>query len=378
MTADLAAYIALGLTAIPAFVFLRNLSQFTPPPPPESSAKSPTVSILIPARNEQENIQAALEAALASKNVDLEIIVMDDASTDRTPHIVQTLAASDPRIQLVSAPPLPDDWLGKVHACHQLSLKAKGDFLLFVDADVRLAPDAASRLVAFADRSGADLVSGFPREITGTLGEKLLIPLMHFVLLGFLSFRRMRKSRHPAYSAACGQILLARSKPYRALGGHGSIKGAIHDAMELARSFRRAGSHTDLADLTPVATCRMYQNLPDTLSGLAKNATEGLGSPALILPSTALLFGGQILPFLLLTLLPFVTFSPTATFATAAAVLLAYLPRLIGITRFRQSKLGALLHPVGISLLLGIQWFAFARKYLFKKNPSWKGRECPV
>jgi cellulose synthase/poly-beta-1,6-N-acetylglucosamine synthase-like glycosyltransferase len=154
---------ASALAALPAMLFFRNLSLFRPPPVPVAGSVRPRVSILIPARDEERAIEGAVRAALASAEVEVELLVLDDHSSDRTAAIVEGIAAIDRRLRLVTAPLLPPGWCGKQHACARLAERAAGDWLLFLDADVRLAPDAASRLVAFAETSSAALVSGFPR-----------------------------------------------------------------------------------------------------------------------------------------------------------------------------------------------------------------------
>ncbi|MEO8271655.1 MAG: glycosyltransferase, partial [Aureliella sp.] len=127
------------------------------------------VSVLIPARNEEPGIGAAICSALASIGVDVEVVVMDDHSTDCTASVVEELAGTDSRVRLVRAPDLPGDWNGKQHACWHLSQIAKFDRLLFMDADVRLEPSAIARLVAEQTLSGCSLLSGFPRQLTPTL-----------------------------------------------------------------------------------------------------------------------------------------------------------------------------------------------------------------
>jgi hypothetical protein len=356
----------------PALVFWRNLRLFAPPPPPASGPR-PAVSVLIPARNEEGAIGGAVEAALASEGVDLEVVVLDDQSEDRTAQVVRGIAARDPRVRLETAPPLPAGWCGKQHACAVLARHARQPLLLFVDADVRLAPDGLARSVAFLEASGADLASGFPRQETVTFLERLLIPLMHFVLLGFLPMARMRKSRHPAYGAGCGQLFLARRDGYEKAGGHAAIRASLHDGVALPRVFRQAGLATDLFDATDVASCRMYHNAPEVWHGLGKNAVEGLASPGKIIPVTALFALGQVLPPVLL-ILAILTVLPPAVLAPAAVGTLAvYLPRLAAARRFRQPIDGALLQPLAILVFLAIQWTALGRK-LLGRPAGWKGR----
>jgi hypothetical protein len=321
---------------IPVVMFLWNLSAYRR----LVAGKSVPVSVLIPARNEEASIRAAVESALANGNC--EVIVGDDHSTDRTAEIAREAGA-----KVISIPDLPAGWCGKQHACAVLARHATHSWLVFVDADVRLAPDALGRMAAFMD--GCDLASGIPRQETETLFEKLLIPLIHFVLLGFLPVRRMRASLDPAFGAGCGQLFIARREAYEKVGGHSAIRATLHDGVKLPRAFRQAGFITDLFDATDIATCRMYRSAGEVWRGLAKNATEGLGAPAIIMPATMLLLAGALM---------------------FPATLVA---RCVGAWRFRQSWLGALLHPVGVTLLVAIQWYALVRSWL-GRPAAWRGR----
>jgi hypothetical protein len=370
MNLNTLACVALVLAAIPCWLFLLNLFVYRPLPNRKSEIGS-RVSVLIPARNEEANICATVEAVLANDGCEFEVIVLDDHSTDRTAQIVLEIAARDSRVRLESAPPLPAGWCGKQHACHVLAGLARHPLLAFIDADVRLAPDALSRMVQFMERSEAALASGVPRQELGTFSERLLIPLIHFILLGFLPMRAMRRTRWPSMSAGCGQLFIARRDAYQQCGGHSMLRDSLHDGLKLPRVFRQAGFATDLFDATDLATCRMYHTNGETWRGLGKNATEGLAAPVMIGPMTALLLGGQVLPFALLACAP--KLSALGVLCGALASVLAFLPRLIGAWRFRQPLGGALLHPLGVLALLAIQWLALARHFLGKPS-EWKGR----
>jgi hypothetical protein len=263
-------------------------------------AKTGTVSVLIPARDEEGSIAVALEAVLNTVGVDLEVLVLDDGSRDRTADLVAGIARRDSRVTLIPGEPLPPGWCGKQFACWQLARKSKGNVLLFLDADVRIAPSAIPRAMAFLQEQQADLASCVPRQETETFLERLLIPFILFLLLGFLPLRRMPANQHPAYAAGCGQFLLARRHAYFSCGGHSTIRASLHDGLRLPATFRAAGLRTDLFDGTDAATCRMYEGARAVWSGLAKNATEGLAHPARILPATFLLLGGQVLPAVIL------------------------------------------------------------------------------
>lgn len=357
--------LALACAVIPATLFLANLRHYRILPPPRR-ARIYGVSVLIPARDEEASIAAAVDSVLASRGVDLELIVLDDGSTDATASIVAAAASRDSSVRLIHAPPLPPGWCGKQHACWILASHASHDLLCFMDADVRLAPAALARMCVFLQQSGAELVSGFPRQVTVTFLERLLLPLIHFILLGFLPLQWMRRNLHPAFAAGCGQLMFTTREGYWKAGGHAAIRSSLHDGITLPRAFRRAGLRTDLFDATDSATCRMYHSAREVWHGMAKNAVEGLAAPQRIGWITAFLAAGQILPFALLAA------GVLQPLATAAAVC-SITPRLIAATRFRQSWMSALLHPFGILVLLALQWYSCVRA-LTGQASTWKGR----
>ncbi len=364
------ATICLFTALLPCALFLGNLLCYRAPAAPRPGQRLPRVSVLIPARNEEANIAAALASVLANRGVEFEVVVLDDHSTDRTAERVREFAAQDARVRLETAPPLPPGWCGKQHSCAALAGCASAPLLVFMDADVRLTPDALARLAHFIVERDVALASGVPRQELGTAWEKILLPLIHFVLLGYLPVAWMRRTLHPAFAAGCGQLFIARAEDYHACGGHGAIRASLHDGLQLPRAFRRRGRKTDLFDATPLANCRMYHNADEVFSGLGKNAVEGLAAPNRIVPFTALLGLGQVLPFVLVAMpgLP----GPVKMLAALAA-LLAWLPRWIACLRFHHSWLGALLHPLGVTVLLFIQWRALFQHW--RGRPAqWRGR----
>lgn len=365
------AWIALALALLPVLVGGINLGLYRRPP--RAGGGTAALSVLIPARNEAANIGDALRSVLANRDLELEVVVLDDESQDDTAAIVRALAEEDPRVRLAQAPALPPGWSGKQHACHVLAGLAKHGRLVFMDADVRLAPDALGRMGGFLDRGGAKLASGFPRELTGGLGEALVIPLIHFLLLGYLPVWAMRRSPSPGLGAGCGQLFIADREAYREAGGHAAIRASLHDGIKLPRAFRAAGHRTDLFDATDLADCRMYSGLGEVWSGFSKNATEAMATPKALPLWTVLLFGGQVLPFLLLAAaVPLGWDSPVALLSgIAAGAALAF--RLAMAWRFRQSVPAALLHPLGILLVLAIQWTALVRARR-GRPATWRGR----
>jgi hypothetical protein len=375
----------------PAILFLFNTRRFQAPR--FGKSEDVRVAVLIPARDEEPGIRACLEHVLASREADFHVFVLDDNSADRTSFIVQQMAATDARLDLLHSEPLPDGWNGKQFACWQLAQTTNAPLLLFLDADVHLDPWAIARSVATFRSSRVSLLSGFPRQITIGPLEWLLIPLIHFVLLGYLPLKRMRKTTDPAYAAGCGQFLLVDREAYFETGGHSAIRETRHDGLRLPQLFREHKLRTDIVDLTPLASVRMYDTPGAVWLGLAKNATEGLGSPTRIVPFTLLFALGQIAPFLLLFITAFTTlklvlthaaapvlhiadpfFAALLTVASALAVFAAWLPRFIAAHKFKQPYKSAWLHPVGITLLLTIQWYAFIRQTI-GRPVGWRARD---
>lgn len=356
------AWASLGLAMLPLALALDNLRRLRTPAP---TAVRPCVSVLIPARNEEANIADALAAVFASQGVEVECCVLDDSSTDATPSILA--ACADPRLRVIAGSALPAGWSGKQHACWSLAAHAGHELMVFVDADVRLAPDALSRMAGFmAAHPGLGLASGFPRQITQSWAEMLLLPLIHLLLLGYLPIGRMERDAAPALGAGCGQLFIARRGAYFLAGGHAAIRASMHDGIMLPRAFRARGLMTGLFDATHLASCRMYNDAASVWEGLTKNATEGMAKPMALPVWTALLAGGHVLPFLLLPAPPAV-----------AACLCAWGLRALLAARFRQSWVSVLLHPLGVLALLALQWVALARAALGVRA-TWRGRAYTV
>jgi len=366
------AFLCLFAAALPAILTAVNLFALHQPAP---EADSGLVSILIPARNEAANIAETLRAALASTAVPVEVIVGDDHSTDGTAGIVR--AIGDPRLRVAPVPPLPEGWTGKNHACAHIAGLAEGRYLLFIDADVRLKPEAAASLVAQARRADAALVSGVPRQLTGTLGEMLTVPMIDFLLVGFLPVPLMRRRPDPALGAACGQLILFERAAYAAIGGHGAIRGFLHDGVRLPRLLRAAGYRTDLVAGAGLATCRMYRGFSEAWAGFSKNAHEGMATPRALPIWTLLLGCGQVLPPLLVLAGLFGLIPPFALILAATACGLSLATR-AAITSAVQAPLATIpLHPAAVLVALAIQWNVLLRG-VRAGAATWKGRTYPV
>jgi hypothetical protein len=367
--------VALILAVIPAALFLINRLIYRPLRTPDPTLRPTPISVLIPARNEESVIGAALDSILAQEHPEFEVVVLDDQSTDATAERVREHSRRDPRVRLEPAPPLPSGWCGKQHACHVLAGLARHPVLVFMDADVRLAAGALAKMSGFLRQRRIQLASGVPRQVVGTFLERLLIPLIHFVLLGYLPMPFMRWFRSTAFAAGCGQLFVADASAYRQCGGHARIRQSLHDGLKLPHVFRSAGLRTDLFDATDVASCRMYRSAAEVWHGLGKNAVEGIAHPVRIVPMSLVLFGGQVLPFLLLP--AWAVWSDLDRLGLLAAAGCAWLPRLLAAAWFRQPLGAALLHPIAIILLLSIQWMALARSW-WGTPARWKGRSYPT
>jgi hypothetical protein len=197
----------------------------------------------------------------------------------------------------------------------------------------------------------------------------LLLPLMHFLLLGFLPMALMQRSTEPKFGAGCGQLLVARKTDYVRAGGHAAIRTSLHDGIKLPRAFRAAGIRTGLFDATAIASCRMYTNTREVWEGLAKNATEGMATAKALPVWTAILGLGQVLPPVLLVVAP----GLLSVSSVAASIGL----RLVLAWRLRQPIVSALLHPLGVAALLVVQWAALIRPAL-GVPATWRGRAYPA
>jgi len=362
--------LVLGSLSLLLVNYLLNLRVFTFSAVPTPPRSLPKLSVLIPARNEERRIKPCLESLLASHYPDLEILVLDDHSSDGTSDIVRQFAKQDPRLRLLPGKELPAGWTGKAWACQQLAHEAKGDFLLFVDADTRLAKDTVSETVALALDRRADLLSLWPNLESKSWSEHLVIPFVHLFILLYLP--HWMESRSASLGAANGQFLLFRRQAYEKIGGHASVSGHLVEDIALARQLRAAGFRVLNRDATnpgqPSARvrCRMYHNFPDLWDGFTKNlypAFDGrFGAFVFFQIFQAAVFLG---PFLLL---PFFPQDPILWIEVAIILSL----RLAMAHRFRQSRLGAILHPLGQALVLAIaanSWLQTIRRRL-----PWRGR----
>ncbi|RME35661.1 MAG: glycosyltransferase [Thermoflexia bacterium] len=234
------------------------------------------VSVLVPARNEARNIRRCLESLLAQEYPLIEILVLDDNSTDETTDIVLEIARRDPRVRLLRGSPLPQGWMGKNYACHQLAQHARGEWLLFTDADTEHHPQTVAWALTAAKRNRADLVTLIPRAVTHTFGEALLLPIIPFGVMGGFPLALGARLRIPFLTMAIGTFLLFRREAYERIGGHEAVRGEIAEDVVLARRMRKHGGTVLLLDGSEHLNVHFYRGFWETWHGLAKSAFAAL------------------------------------------------------------------------------------------------------
>lgn len=258
-------------------ILLRNLVDLTAMPVHPTSCGT-LVSILVPARNEALNIERCVRSLLQQEYGAFEILVLDDGSTDATPELLHTLLnESDGRLRVLNGEPLPDGWHGKAWACFQLSRQAKGELLLFTDADTMHEPDALRRSVAALNNTGADMLSLTPHQELRSFWEELVVPLVYVILMCYLPIRLVWKSRNPAFCFANGQFILFRRECYERINGHESVKQALAEDVWLCREVKGAGGRVVAFNGSDAVKCRMYRSFKDIWEGFSKNLYAGLG-----------------------------------------------------------------------------------------------------
>lgn len=344
-----AATLCTGVTAL-SWLNLRHLRV------PSDTDTQARISILVPARDEQERIGPTLRSLRVQQGVD-EILVLDDNSADGTAALVR--AAGLTLLEGRDEPPA--GWLGKPWACQRLADAARGDVLVFVDADVELAPDAAMRAAALL--RDVDLVCPYPRQTVQGPLQYLVQPLLQWSWLSFLPLRVAERAAHPLLAAGNGQFLAVRRDVYQAAGGHAAVRGEVLEDIALARAVKAAGFRSAMADGTHIATCRMYADDEELVAGYTKSLHDAFG------PGTiGLLLFMYVAP--VLGLVHRTTRAP-ALAAYAAAVT----GRLLVASRTGQPRAAAFVHPLSIATLAAL----YVRSVRARRQGrlTWRGRPLP-
>jgi hypothetical protein len=331
-------------------------------PSPEASPR-PVVSLLIPARDEAENLAVLLPLLSRIDYPRLEVLILDDGSMDGTAARVR--AGAGPA-RLLQGRPLPPGWLGKNWACAQLAEAATGDILLFCDADVRVRPGAVAATVEHMRSGGLDAFTCLPRQELGTWPEKAVIPLVMTVpVLAFLPLALVPRHPMPALSIGCGQWFAFTRAAYQAIGGHAAVRREIVEDLALARRVKEKGLALGAALSTGSVSTRMYRDLPSLWNGFSKNLAVLTGAgwirPPLVLGAFAV---SQVLPWALV---------PWGGRAWMLPCLLWLASRLLAARLGREPASGWLWSPVGSLLVLALavrSWVGYRRR-----DVTWKGRK---
>ena len=240
-----------------------------------SPADGPPVSVIIPARNEAAVIETVVRTVLASRYRQLELIVVDDRSTDDTSARVARLTREDRRLRLVPGAPLPDGWYGKPWACLQGARAATGGLLLFTDADTTHGPELLGRAVAALQRERADLVTVAPHQRCVTFWERLIMPQI-WLLLGLRYHpARVNRARRERDAIANGQFILTTREAYEAVGTHEAVRHEVAEDLALAQTYLRRGRRIHFAFAQEFMETRMYRSLGHLIEGWSKNMYLG-------------------------------------------------------------------------------------------------------
>jgi len=352
-----------------------------------NSPSDPFVSLLVPARNEEAHIEVCVRSLIGQHYEHLEVLVLDDCSSDRTASIVQGIIAELPsaqkgRLQLLRGEPLPPGWVGKNFACHQLSQHAPGDYLFFTDADTVHAPETVRAVIDCMQRRGVDLLTAQLEYKLKDMGERLIVPLLCFRVFTLLPLTLISRRPEPILAAGNGPLLCFHRLAYQAAGGHEAIKECILEDVSLARAVKAAGYRMAFVDAIDMIYCHMYSSFANTWAGFSKTFFAFynyslIAALAIIVLDLALFV---VPPLLLLTSL-FVALPLTILLLAFCSYGIAVLMRLLLAVRFtRSQKLSTLflcfLHPAAIILgclilLNSIHW------HYRKLGTEWKGRYYP-
>jgi len=344
-------------------------------------SQMPKVSILVPARNEDVTIEACVLSLLEQDYPDYEVVVLNDQSTDNTPAILQMLANNNQRLTVLTGSPAPIGIAGKNWACTQLAERATGELLLFTDADTVHQPTMLPGIVNAMLGENADMLTGFPRQVVKSWGERLLVPFFTWASLNFISLVLAYRVRSSVLSIAVGQLMLFKREAYQVTGGHAALGTNFLDDIVLARHIKATGLRWRVLSIADLVSCRMYRSSQRAYEGLTKSLFGA--------------FGYRLLPYLFVILwLLIMTWVPIVVFALwiagmapladpqmlLACLGLGLLTWLIAYSEIRVPIYLALLYPftilVNAWVMLRSLVFTLAGKLRWKDRaldkPKWK------
>lgn len=350
-----------------------NRRAFEPLPRGRCPERWPRVSVLIPARNEERDLERILRAHLAADYPGLEVIVVDDCSTDGTAGIIRRLAAASPRLVAVEGSEPPSGWLGKPHALWQAAQRASGEWLLFVDADVAYGPETLKDAVGHAICSGIDLLTLLPRLVAVGFWEGVLMPNLCAVLYlgpGFLMNRD--DFRRGAVGGGSGNLVSRRA--YEAVGGHAALKNSIIDDIGLATRVRRAGFRVRAASAFDRVSVRMYRGFGEIVEGFTKNVGFVLPRSAMVAVAVFLSCGLTLFPY---GVLLFGRSARGAVALSLVAIGSLVLARILVARLVQMAVWSAFFHPLMIAVWGGIGLRSVWRRSVTGRV-EWRGRSTPA
>jgi chlorobactene glucosyltransferase len=335
----------------------------------------PLVSVLIPARNEEKNIRRILNSMIKQDYQNLEILVLDDNSTDATGHIVEEFVKKDIRIRLVKGAPLPAGWKGKCFACHQLSKIAKGSYFVFTDADTLHYPNSISGSLAALLKNNLDVTSIYPRQIAVTFSERMTVRFINFAILSFMPLVLVKHTKGPLFSTAIGQFFLFRREAYEKSGGFESVKAEILEDINISKQVKRCGLKLMVYDGSDSIFCRMFTNLADVIKGFSRFIYAAFDCNFLM-EFIAVFFISLMfmVPFILLPLGIFIFDWPAKMISlNIIQIFLIFVIKIILAIRFKERILDVFFTPVSVALvvLLAINSYVQSK---FGKGVDWKDR----
>ena len=257
------------------FAVIPRLAKLRPNLSDSPTASDGLVSVIIPARNERAVIETVVTSVLASAYRPIEVLVIDDRSTDDTAARVGELARRDPRLRLIAGEELPPGWYGKPWACLQGYRASRGDLLLFTDADTRHTPELLGRAVGALRETGADLLTIAPRQRCETFWERIVMPQIWLLLGVRYHPARVNHARRPRDVIANGQFILMPRASYEAVGTHEAVRGDVAEDLALAQAVVGRGGRLHFAFAERLMETRMYQGLGALIEGWSKNVYLG-------------------------------------------------------------------------------------------------------
>ena len=243
----------------------------------------PMVSVLVPARNEEEHIEICVNSLRNQLYKNFEVLVLNDNSTDKTLETLNRIASADSRVRVFNGEPLPEGWYGKPFALHQLSQQARGEILIFTDADTIHAPTSIAWAVTNMRGLNADMISGYVGQIFKTFGEVLTVPLMFFLTGFVIPLFLNRFVKLSWFSAAIGQFIAIRRDVFEAIGGCRTFMKKTSEDIYMARYVKQKGYNTRFLNITEHIKCRMYEGFNSAVAGIGKNIFDFLGKSTILL-----------------------------------------------------------------------------------------------